>query len=372
MSSTSKPILLDEKTLVIDLEGEYLALSTAGCPKAYSYVRYIVFRNVPKNFGFVNLDNYCKELTNSIGLDYEKTTVFLTAVNVSTYSHSVYIYNNVKAEAYVTFGVDKPSCISIISNSGKNAIRSVGTINVAIIVDKPLDLVGLLDLFRFVAEVKGAIMALGGPTCVSGASIGTASDALAVAAPKGVDNFAGIATPVGIASALALANALSKQLKNISSGSYIAKSLGFKDLDEIVKILMKVYAKAKIPQMSDETIKAEIENELSMIINDPNVGMFVRGFRLLEAALALGIVPVINIDEYISDSPGIIVDELAGKALAEYINGFKGLLAYYWVERLKEIGEVKEIKALPPITDDLVAALVGGVLSKIYDKYSRS
>ncbi|MEM1644608.1 MAG: adenosylcobinamide amidohydrolase [Ignisphaera sp.] len=365
----TKPILLDKETLLIDLRGEYLTISTAGCPKVYSNIKYIVFKSIPKNFGFVDLDNYCKELTNSIGLDYEKTTVFLTAVDVSTYSHSVYTYNNVKAEAYVTFGINRPSCIS---NIEKNATIDIDTINVAIIVDKPLDPVGLLDLFRLVSEVKGATIALGGPTCMFGASIGTASDALAVAAPKGVEKFAGIATPVGIASALAVLNALSKHLKIVSSGSYIVKSLGFKDLDEIIRIIMKVYAKARIPQISDEKIKAEVENELNMIIDDPNVGMFIRGLRLLEVALALGVVPVINIDEYISDSPGIVVDELAGKSLAEYINGFKGLLAYYWVERLKERGEVEEIRSLPPITDDLVAALVGGILSRVYDKYSRS
>ncbi|MEM4868581.1 MAG: hypothetical protein QXK54_07180, partial [Ignisphaera sp.] len=74
---------------------------------------------------------------------------------------------------------------------------------------------------------------------------------------------------------------------------------------------------------------------------------------------------------YKSDSPGIIVDELVGKALAEYINGFKGLLMYYWIERLKERGETPILKLLPPIADDIVAALIGGILSKIYDKYSR-
>lgn len=363
----TKPKLLDKETLIIDLEGEYLTISTAGCPKVYSNIKYIIFKSVPKDFGFVDLDNYCKELTNSIGLDYEKTTVFLTAVDVSTYSHSVYTYNDVKAEAYVTFGINKPSCISDIEKG-----ITINTINVAVIVNKPLDLVGLLDLFRLVSEVKGATIALGGPTCISGASIGTASDALAVAAPKGVEKFAGIATSVGMASAIAVVNALSKQLKSISSGNYVAKTLGFNNLDELIEIIMKVYTKAKLPQISDESVKAEIENELNIIVGDPNVAMFIRGLRLLEVALALGVIPVISMDEYLSDSPGIVVDELVGKALAEYINGFKGLLAYYWVERLKEKGEVEEIRSLPPLTDDIVAALVGGILSRIYDRHSRS
>ncbi|MEM2512387.1 MAG: hypothetical protein QXX61_04555, partial [Ignisphaera sp.] len=150
------------------------------------------------------------------------------------------------------------------------------------------------------------------------------------------------------------------------------KTLGFSSLDEVVDMIMKVYARARLPQIDDKKARDEIRKELEIIVLDPNVAMFVRGLRLLELALALGVVPAISLDEYKSDSPGIVVDELAGKSLAEYINGFKGLLAYYWVERLKEKGEVEEMRSLPPITDDLVAALVGGVLSRIYDRYSRS
>jgi phosphatidylglycerophosphatase A len=61
-----------------------------------------------------------------------------------------------------------------------------------------------------------------------------------------------------------------------------------------------------------------------------------------------------------------------GKAIAEYLNGFKGLLAYYWIDRIKEGDkDLEDLSGLPPMTDDVVGAIVGGVLSRIYDKYSR-
>lgn len=361
-----KLALVDKDVLLIDLGGEHLTLSTAGCPGTYSSIKHILFKSVPKNFDVVDLDKYCRDLANSVGLEYEKTTIFLTAVDVSTYGHSKHVHGAVEAEAYTTFGIDRPSCIDIVEKT------RIGTINVAVIVNKPLDFVGLLDLFRLVSEVKGAVMALGGPTCASGISIGTASDAIAVVAPRGTNRFAGIATDVGLAAASAVIKALSKHLTSITSSDYIAKSLGYNDIENIINIAMRIYEKARVPRLSNEEARTEIKNELLSVVKDPNVVALIRGLRLLESALSLGLVPSVNLNEYLSDSVGIIVDELIGKTVAEYINGFKGLLAYYWIEKLKSRGELEDIRSLPPITDDIVAALVGGILSRIYDKYSRS
>lgn len=360
-----KHILLNNMTLIVDLEKEHVVASTAGCSKIFSEIRYIVFKTVSKDLGFVDLDRYCGEISNSIGLDYAKTIIFLTAVDVSSYSHSEVVLGNVKAEAFVTYGVDIYSCIGGDKNSG------IGTINIAVVVDKPLDYVGLLDLFRVISEAKGMAISLGGPTCISGASLGTASDAIAVVAPRGSERFAGIATDVGIASTIATLNALAKQIRKTSRDHYLAKTLGLSSIDELVNIAMDVYKRAKIPCINENQIILDIRNEIQRLLEDPNIAMFIRGLRLLEIALSLGIVPVIDLDEYRLDSPGIIIDELAGKAIAEYINGFKGLLSYYWIERLKKHGELKAIASLPPVTDDIIGAVIGGILSKIYDKYSR-
>lgn len=360
-----QPILLNGTTLLVDLKKDHIGISTAGCTRGFSEIRYIVFKTVPKDFNVVDLDTYCENLATSMGVDYTKTTIFLTAVDVTTYTHGKAVFGDIEAEALVTFGVNKISCMDSTSHSGVN------TINVAVIVNKPLSYVGLLDLFRIVSEVKGMTMTLGGPTCTFGASVGTASDATAVVALKGNERFAGIATDVGIAASYATLNALIKQLKKTTGVVYLAKTLGFNDIDEIIDLAITVYEKAEIPCIDKKQIEIEIRNEIQKLVDDPNVVMFIRGLRLLEAALALGLIPVVDLSEYKSDSPGIIVDELAGKAIAEYINGFKGLLSYYWVERLKVRENVKGLNTLPPITDDLVEALIGGVLSRIYDRYSR-
>ncbi|MDK6028321.1 adenosylcobinamide amidohydrolase [Ignisphaera sp. 4213-co] len=350
--------------LVIDLERKHLALSTAGCPKVYKELRYVVFKKVPKNFEIVDLDSYCKEIALSINLNYDETSIFLTAVDVSTYSHSLVKYRGIEAEAFVTFGVDTPACLDVEKNV-------VGTINLALIVNKPLNIIGLLDLYRLASEVKGMVMALGGPMCKSITSIGTASDATMVLAPVGEERFAGIATDVGIASTMAIISALSKHIRKTPVDKYVSQTLGFKDINDVIEIALEVYSKASLPQLSIDNVKNELMQEIEKVLKDPNIVVFLRGMRLAEAALALGLVPGIGKEEYRLDSTGIVVDELAGKAVAEYINGFKGLLSYYWVERLKKENKLGILNELPPIADDLIGAFVGAILSRIYDKYSR-
>lgn len=363
-----KTVIKNNDIFLIDLEANYVAISTAGCPKLYNEVRYVLFHKVPKDFEHVDLDKYCQNIASSIGLDYAKTTIFLTAVDVSTYTHGLSIIGSTRAEAFVTFGIDIPSCIGI---EKPVKTKTIGTINTAVIVDKPLNFVGLLDLFRVVSEVKGMIMTLGGSMCISSASIGTPSDATMVAAPYGENRFAGIATEVGMAAAMATVCAMTRQIKRIDKEQYFVQTLGFSDINKIIEIAKEIYSKAKLPHLSYDDLEKELRDEIVKALKDPNLLLFVRGMRLLEAALAVDVFPYIDIREYKSDSPGIIVDELAGKSISEYLNGFKGLLMYYWIEKLKEKGETPSLKLLPPVTDDLVAALIGGLMSKIYDKHSR-
>ncbi|MEM1609188.1 MAG: adenosylcobinamide amidohydrolase, partial [Ignisphaera sp.] len=352
-----------------DLEKEYNVLSTAGCPKIYNDVRYIVFRRVPKDFEYVDLDGYCKDTAKSVGIDYEKSTIFLTAVDVREYGHATHIFRDVIAEVYVTFGVDKPSCID--ANIPSNAM-AVGTINVAVIVNKPLDEVGLLDLYRLVSEVKGLAMGLAGPMCLTAPSIGTASDATMVAAPQGGERFGGIATDVGFTAAVATLKALSKFVVGTNCIEYFVNSVGLRSIDDILKIAVKAYNKAPIPMLSSGEVEKILRREFEDVFKDPNICIVVRGARLAEMLMALNLFPGISEEEYRVDTPKIIADELIGKAIAEYVNGFKGLLAYYWIERLKEEGVFEELENLPPMTDDIVAAVVGSVLSRVYDKYLNS
>ncbi|MGC8615291.1 MAG: adenosylcobinamide amidohydrolase, partial [Thermoprotei archaeon] len=269
----TKVIAESSDLLVINLEGEYLSLSTSGCPKAYEDVKYLAFKRVPKDFKRVDLDAYCREVSRGIGVDIRDTVIFLTAVDLKGYSKGSYSYGGAKAEAFVTYGVDSPSCFE-----GKD--RRIGTINTAVILDKPMSKVGLLDVFRTVSEIKGMAFSLGGPMCPSHSSVGTASDATMVASPAGEERFGGTATEVGISASMAVLKALSKQIASTPVNEYVAKTLGFKDLDEIVEIAMKAYRKAPVPSLNDEEVKREIGEEMSALWRDPNLRIIVRSARL--------------------------------------------------------------------------------------------
>jgi len=359
---------LSGDNLIIELGSDYQALSTAAYPKTYDVIRYVVFNKVSKYLRLDEIESYCTELIRSLGLDLSKTSVFLTAAEVSKYTHVVKEFGSVRVEVFMTLGIDWISCLDSVVNIYGVEDKKLSTINIAIFVSKPLDNVGLLNLFRLVSEVKGSLMTLIGPTCITTPSIGTPSDATLVASPLGNERYS-----VGLDEVIksALIDAIVGRLREISLDDYVRYALGGISVDELYKISMEIYNKCRVPNKEVSEVGSEILDELQNILKDPNVLALLRSTRFIEFMLALGIVRGLSISDYLKDSPGIIVDELVGKALAEYVNGFKGLLSYYWVERLKESGELKNLLRLPPITDDLVTALVGAILSRVYDKYSR-
>jgi alpha-ribazole phosphatase CobZ len=361
---------LSGNNLIIELESDYQALSTAAYHKTYDVIKYVVFNEVTKYLRLDEVEQYCTELIRTLGLDLSKTSVFLTAADVSKYTHTVKEVDTVRVEVFMTLGIDWVSCLdSVVNIYGVKG--QLNTINIAVFVSKPLNNVGLLDVFRLVSEVKGSLMTLLGPTCTTTPSVGTPSDATLVASPLGSERYLDVSVGLGRAVISALIEAIVGRLKELSLDEYIRYALGGISIEELHKISMEVYSKCEIPDKEFSKVSSEVLNELLTTLKDPNILALLRGSRFIEFILALGMVHGLSVDDYLKDSPGIIIDELIGKALAEYVNGFKGLLSYYWVERLKKGGEVKELLRLPPITDDLITSLVGAVLSRVYDRYSR-
>jgi len=58
----------------------------------------------------------------------------------------------------------------------------------------------------------------------------------------------------------------------------------------------------------------------------------------------------------------LVADEMLGMALVEYLAGTRGLFEYTRYDK-KKPGVLKE---LGPFLDDIVGALIGGTMSKIY------
>lgn len=362
---------LSGRNLIIELDSEYHALSSSAFTRVYEPVTHVVFNTVPKDVDLSDVNTYCINLIKSLGLEPEKSAVFLTAADVTKYIHGSKVVDSHQVEVFITIGVDWISCLDTVVNieAGiNNYMMKYGTINIAIFTDKPLNRSGLLDLFRLISEAKGSLMTLLGPTCLKSPSLGTPSDATLAASPVGNERYPG---SVGRASISLLSEVLADVFRNLPLDKYVRYLLGGLSIDELRELAAEVYRSCRIPTQDDKGIESEILNELTNAFRDPNIVALIKGARFIEFVMALNALPGLRVGEYSSDSPGIIVDELIGKSLAEYINGFKGLLSYYWVERLKDAGRPPLLSTLPPITDDIVTALVGSTLSRVYDRYSR-
>jgi len=106
-----------------------------------------------------------------------------------------------------------------------------------------------------------------------------------------------------------------------------------------------------------ELFKAEFYEALS----DVNVSvLMVACFRAEEDARA-GLVPLLPIEQFMG-RPGLIVDELLGMTIANYIAGARGVFEFIRYDQTKP----GILRKLGPIANDAIGGLISGVSSRIY------
>ncbi len=328
-------------------------------------INYVVFRRVSNDFREDPL-KYSMRLINDLGID--DALVFLTANDVSNYLMSNSCYGSICCEVYLTIGLNEYPTCSYPKQSYWRGNYLMGTINTLVITNYGLSEVGITDLLRLVSEVKSALVSSIGYSCLDSRACGTSSDAVAVISTYGNSLYAGSATKLGSIIIEAMYEVFSNYLSRLSIRDYITYLLGGIKLSELVDLATEAYEKAPVPNLSTEKFREEFINELIKLLNDINVLLMIRSFRCLDevAHLTKGL----DRKNYELDTKAVITDELLGYALANYIGGFKALLNYYWLERLKERNELSDsIKSLPMFLDDLINSLVGSIMSRIYSKY---
>ncbi len=293
------------------------------------------------------------------GLNPSRSAVFLTAADLpanyrSRESGSVF--------AAVSLGLEPLACPGA-SGDGEGG----GTINVVVAVDDCLDDAALVELAHLTGAVKGSALASLGLRCWGGGrAFGTVTDAVLIASRDcGGVRYAGPATPHGSAAAT-LVHDLILELGRADVSTWLRRYTGM-GLGEVVDACLKAYSRAPVPGVDEEAVRRAVEEVLEQELSDPNVWAVIVAASEADAHAAEGTVPGLGRGEYVSDSPRIIADELLGAALATYINGWRGLAAYTWVDRGKDrwLGEVAE---KPAFIDDVLSALIGSVLSKVYDR----
>ncbi len=354
--------------IVIEFHDKVRALSSTVYGSGFRELTHVIFKTVNKDFNNPNPRAYAEQVVRELGLPLNSTAVFLTAVNV-TQEHVVReIKKPIPVMLVATIGLSNPACIC------KENIESIkytcaSTINILVVTEYGLSDNAFVDLVGVVSGAKALALTNVGLTCsLSRRAFGTVTDAVIVAScmKEKTLPYGGPATKIGsLVGKLVYETILHESLRKLKAGDKFKNIYGL-SIEELERLCLKIYSYAPIPQVPINRVVSIIRREIERILYDPNIWSIAIALRELEIRGNTGTIPELSVDEYISDSPKIIADEILGIALSMYINGWKGMFCYYWIERIKD--KVEELKKLPMFTDDLVCSLIGAILSKVYDE----
>ena len=350
---------------IIELDKEAYTLSTTVLG-GFRKIKYIVFKRVDERFNHKTVHDYCKNIINELGLNFEKTCIFLTAVNLKENRYVKYIEDDVNILFVSTIGIKYPSCIDKVYNT-----QTQSTINIMVIVEANLGSNALPELFEVVTQAKTITCIDIGFNCGLSRGAGTVSDATLVGYIPSNKNiqYCRLGTKIGNLVAKLVREAILNKYRNWISLNEEFKYMTDLEIEDIVRIAVDIFRKSPVPNTNINEVRELIRNYLMKFLNDPNIWCFVYAAKELDIKGFSGTIRELSIDEYLKDSHKIIADELIGTTLAIYINGWKGLMMYYWIEKLKKSNEIPELNKLPMFIDDVISALIGGILSKIYDRY---
>ena len=320
----------------------------------------IVFKRVQKDFRCDDLKSFYGKLR--VDLGYNNSIVFLTAAPVDDH---LYVVNNEGTVAVIaTVGLEPPVC----PGYGNRYEPLMGTINVAVVVDYSLTYSALVDLLRVVVEAKSVAVSELLLRC-DVRSPGTATDAIAVGGRlvegDGYINMGMLTTVGGWVSGIVYRGLVGIGLRRLGLEGLLRNIIGL-SLDELVNLVVELYKQAPIPGVTVESVRVEARRLIEGILRDPNVWSLLVAAREMDLHAMAGSIPWLEVEDHLSDSKAVVADELLAFALSLYIAGFRGLLATYWVERLKERGLIA--LRLPQFEDDVVSALVGSTLSILYTR----
>lgn len=237
-----------------------------------------------------------------------------------------------------------------------------GTINIIALVDRPVQDCGLAGGFITITEAKSAALM---DMRVKGT--GTTSDAVAIASPVGDgDKYCGPATDVGIAVARAVREGVADSIRKWNGNNMRPRDFGYR-LDELGAGPEEMWAAARELYIPDpswelERIKAMFMRHLSVLRKDINVNAMVYAAISMEEMGNRDEMYGLDDGRFRQDPVHLVADELLGIALAEYVAGTKGLFEYVRYDKKKP----GILSTLGPFLDDIVASLIGSIMSRIY------
>ncbi len=349
-----------DRVVLLPIKGPVKAASTAVIGSGLTTLDAVVIAHVDDLREDEDPREVAKEAALSEGLDPRRAAVFLTAADLGK---SIAWSEGGRVFAAVSVGLHPLSCVG-----GGPGGR--GTIIMVVGVDECMDDGALLEILHVAGAVKAAALQSLGAGCGKGACIGTVTDAvLAASLPCGGGRYAGPATRVGAEVVRLLFTLITEKVAELADTSTRLGWLVGMGVSEFVDAAVSVYRRAPVPGVGETLVRGLIKEELGTALRDPNVWALLMASKFLDDAGVAGGIPGLGRGDYLADSKAVLADEVIGLGLALYVNGLRGLFSYYWVDRLKE--EVAGLADLPMFSDDAAAALIGSVLSRVYDRVLR-
>ena len=202
-------ITLDSPWLEFDLGREMQVLSWAPHGAGYRQAHRLLWRQVRNADLPEDLDVNAWLQGELAARDALDAVVMLTSRDLRAHHLARASVAGVEVTALATVGLSNAERVGHrVDRSGRDwnrdltqemQTRRLGTINIGLRIDAPLSQTGLLEALSIATEARTAAIMEAGHVLpdLSGLATGTGTDCIAVAAPAGADDYAGLHTSVG-------------------------------------------------------------------------------------------------------------------------------------------------------------------------------
>ena len=157
----------------------------------------------------MDVDRWLARELNGIGA--ADAVAFLTSRDIGRHVVRQSTVEDVNVVSVVTVGLSNAECVG---SRRQPAGQVLGTINIAVEIDRGLTESGLLEALSIVTEARTAAVLTAGIRLSTGRATGTGTDCIAVAAPSGHARFTGKHTAIGEALGRAVFDAVSAGAEN--------------------------------------------------------------------------------------------------------------------------------------------------------------
>jgi len=357
-------VRLEKGDVVIELREEYTALSSTVDGGYRRGISRIVFHHVSSCPVECDPRSYAERVAMIHGLDPEESIVFMTGASLPDRVYAAE-WGDPQQALIASVGLTPIACAHRVEGSGQ------GTINIAYITEARLTPHAMVEAVSMISSAKTIAVTHQHLGCGPGAgpSYATATDAIAVLSnPEGApQEYIGPLTSQGFSLFERVQSLLSKAITSTLRVEERFHHIAGVSIPELVETALAYYDSAPVPGIDRGEVKRLVQRTLEWLLEDPNIWSMLVAARHLDDSGSLGSIPGLSKDEYAYDSKKIVADELLGITLSMYINGWKGLFAYYWIDRTKH-NTSTILGGLPMFMDDVLGALVGGILSRVYDR----